>query len=602
MGVGLFTASCFSAPWRKMTTFGEIMGMAVGGPIYLVEGGVIAPALDVATLPLDLSATAYERRLQRLWAEEMARARQSDLVTIAERMAWNIPFRADEAKSARDTMGPDGSWPDIAYDDRCTRSLWPPAKHLNRTLSLACAWRQTDDAASLDACRKALTKWRAAKCTCPNWWWPTIGVPQLLGNIALALEPVLTDEERAWFAAELVRAATAQDMTGQNLVWVKQIALMRAVLLRDAAAAENAVKVIRNQVCVSSHEGIQQDWCFHQHGHQPQFGNYGLSFICEQATNAKLFDGTFLAFDKSSIGVLRSLAENGFAWTLWNGRMDVSAMGRQLFPQAQEKKARAVLGAFDDLEACGWKRPDDLGGLRFFDRSEYAVFRTNRWMASVRASSPTVIGVETDINEDNVKGQCMADGALMTYVTGREYEDVFPLWDDWRMIPGVTGYLGKPTRRGDARNCGKGLRRVAAETGDALEMDFRREGLSVHKRWAFDGEGVTCTGDGITATDGNFDVATCVEAAHAASDAGVVYQRDDVSCFRNGPLLYTVWAPRDAIRFEVAERKGDFRDFMMSLPSTPVAGRLFSLRIMHGKLPKAAAYRYRIHLAPQEVL
>ena len=33
----------------------------------------------------------------------------------------------------------------------------------------------------------------------------------------------------------------------------------------------------------------------------------------------------------------------------------------------------------------------------------------------------------------------MADGALMTYVTGHEYENALPLWDDWRMVPGVTG-------------------------------------------------------------------------------------------------------------------------------------------------------------------
>jgi hypothetical protein len=189
---------------------------------------------------------------------------------------------------------------------------------------------------------------------------------------------------------------------------------------------------------------------------------------------------------------------------------------------------------------------------------------------------------------------CMADGALMTHVTGREYENVFPLWDDWRMIPGVTGFLGKPTRREDSRNERDDIRAAAEGDGVHFAFTFSREGLTARKKWTFSPGGILCEGEGIAADDGEYEVATCVEHALAADNAGIVSRGCDVSRFRNGALLYTVHAPAEAICFEVAEREGDFSTFMLGVPPSPEKGRVFSLRILHGKAPRNASYRYEI--------
>ena len=45
--------------------------------------------------------------------------------------------------------------------------------------------------------------------------------------------------------------------------------------------------------------------------------------------------------------------------------------------------------------------------------SDYTVHRTPTWLASVRMASERVIGTEL-VNEDNLKGYYMADGALYT--------------------------------------------------------------------------------------------------------------------------------------------------------------------------------------------
>ena len=488
----------------------------------------------------------------------------------------------------------DGSWADIDYASKI-RATWPTANHLHRLLALAAAGRATGDKETLAAARAALGHWRKKRFGNPNWWWPTIGIPRHLGNAALLMDAVLTEDERR-DVISIMTVDGKSRMTGQNFAWMAENRLRRGLLARDEQAVRKALADMLTVVRVGDREGIRSDWCFHQHGAQPQFGNYGLSFLCDQARLSVILAGTEFAYPPEKLELVRRLASEGYAWITWKGMMDISAMGRQLDCGSQAGKAKGVARAFADLERSGWTRSPDPVGFRYFDCSAYAVYRTADWMASIRASTPKIIGTETGINEDNVKGMCMVDGALMTYVTGREYDGALPLWDDWRMVPGVTGYLGKPVERKDSRN----QRDDIVASGDGVRgtfaFTFAREGLTVRKKWTFDRGGVLCEGSGIAATDGRYAVATSVEQAMAAPNAGVVYQRPDASCFRNGAITYTVHAPPEEIRFEVAERTGDYSTFMRAHVPTPVSGRIFSLRILHGTCPKDASYRYRIEI------
>lgn len=165
------------------------------------------------------------------------------------------------------------------------------------------------------------------------------------------------------------------------------------------------------------------------------------------------------------------------------------------------------------------------------------------------------------------------------------------------MVPGVTGYRGKPVVRTRMPNEADDISVSVPGPGtNVVTFAFRREGLSLRKRWTFTESGVLCEGSGLTATDGDYEVVTCVEHSRAQADAACVYAREDESCFVNGGIRYVVRAPREAIGFAVVERTGDFSRFMRSLKPTPAKGRVFSLRIRHGRLPSGAAYRYRILL------
>ena len=518
------------------------------------------------------------------------------LAFLATRFADTVAPDIDISRAAafRASLKDDGSWPDIDYSDK-TRSSWQVGTHLIRRLvALAADGRRTGNHDSLAAAHRALGFWLDHRFDNPNWWWNVIGVPMAIGNAALLMGDELTDDERKGVVEIMTVPEPDFAKTGQNFAWMAGNRLRRGLLARDARTVQEALDDMLGVVRLGEAEGIQPDWCFHQHGAQPQFGNYGLSFLRSQSRLAVILAGSDFPYPPEKFALLGKLASEGYSWICWKGMMDVSAMGRQLYRDAQREKAAAVEAAFGDLARAGWRPPEPRLGFRCFDRSAYAVYRATGFMASLRASTPKIIGVETWINEDNAKGMCMADGALMTYVSGREYENVFPLWDDWRMIPGVTGYLGKPTRREDSRNERDDIRASAEGDGGHFEFTFSREGLTARKKWTFSPGGILCEGEGISADDGEYEVATCVEHARAADNAGVVSRGRDASRFRNGALLYTVHAPAEAIRFEVAEREGDFNTFMLGLHSTPERGRVFSLRILHGKAPRNASYRYEI--------
>ena len=515
-------------------------------------------------------------------------SRFADATAAVQDMSGAAKYRA--------TIRPDGSWPDIDYSSQL-RSKWTTAtKHLKvRLHALASDWYRNRNRASLDAAHLALRFWLSRRFTNPNWWWNVIGVPMCIGDAALMMDEELTDDERKG-VIEVMSVKEPKNMNGQNLAWIAENRLRKGLVARDERMVREALAVITGTVTIGDRAGIQEDWCFHQHGSQPQFGNYGLSFLSAQSRLAAILADTDFTYPGEKLKLVRNLASEGYSWIIWNGMMDVSALGRQLFRNAQRDRANAVMGAFANLEKTGWRRPSPRIGFRYFHKSAYAVYRAADFMASIRASTPSIIGTETWINEDNAKGMCMADGALMTYVTGHEYENVFPLWDDWRMIPGVTAYLGKPVHRQNSRNKRDDIRAAAAGDGGTFEFTFAREGLVARKKWTFSPDGILCEGSGISATDGAYEVATCVEHSIAAGNAGVIYRREGESRFRNGALVYTVHAPEDAIRFEVAEREGSFSAFMLSQPFELEKGKVFSLRILHGRNPQGAAYRYEIAL------
>ena len=260
---------------------------------------------------------------------------------------------------------------------------------------------------------------------------------------------------------------------------------MRAALLHDDELMKKAAGVIAEEVRVTTGEGIEPDWSFHQHGAQQQFGNYGSAFAVELTKWAAVLRGTPFAMPEEKLAILRNYLLQGQNWVTWNGAMDISSCGRQLFPDSQVKKAAAIRGVMKSMASIDTSNANeylafaarnsaqgtnDLVGTRMFWRSDYLIARHSNWAVTLKMSSNRVIGGET-VNSENLSGIHLADGATFTYRTGREYENIFPVWN-WRLIP----RHHRSDRRsfadlvGHSGACKNGVRRPARLMGPAPQQ------------------------------------------------------------------------------------------------------------------------------------
>ncbi len=516
------------------------------------------------------------------------------------------PLDAGKLRGYIESQNPDGSWPDINYADT-KRSGWEPKMHAERVLELAKAYYTESsglykDAAVMAGIHKALGYWFTNKPKCRNWWYNEIGVPKTMGSAFILLEDELTPEEREG-AVEVMSAAIFK-MTGQNKVWLAGNIMTRALLQGNRDLVKQARDTIASEICLGREEGIKDDWSFHQHGPQQQFGNYGLSYVSGMSFFHRLFAGTPMAFDSEQERILTSLINEGYRWVIWRRHMDVSALGRQLFHHAQLHKGYGLAFAAADMGLTGFPADANplVGHKHFFD-SDYTVHRSPSWMCSVKMSSSRVIGSEL-VNEDNLKGYYLGDGATFYYVTGDEYLDVFPFWD-WRKIPGVTAYEDTAPlpsiRATKSRNSSPLVGGLDDGQCGMSVMKIERDGLVAHKAWVCGRDFVLCLGAGI-ASDSARVVTTSIDQRNRRGKLSVLDHGKWSDVERERLLVapelrlhhdrtgYIVLG-NDVIA-EAGRRTGQWHDFMSMYRPATVEGEVMSLYMSHGMKPEGDTYAY----------
>lgn len=516
---------------------------------------------------------------------QKGRANESDTFELY----LDVPVNEEEMAYLIEQQREDGSFADVDYDD-LSRSAWDPKEHAMRIGRLSVRFAVTGDPRALEIARKALRYWGTAKPVCPNWWHNEIGVPRLIGPAALLLREHLDKEELDIVIEILGKASISR--TGQNRVWEAGSVLIRGILQDDESLVRLAAKEIASEIRFSDGaEGLQRDWSFHQHGPQLQFGNYGLSFASTQCWWARAFEGTELAYDGEKMDILRAYMENGLCQLVWNGYFDQNACGRQVFMNAQLSKALVTEKAarFLGIEKLG------APGARFYPDSDFGVFRTAGWYASIRMQSTRICGFETT-NDENRLGYFSSDGALLVRVAGDENKDISPLWD-WRHIPGATTWDDgtKPFTKATSGTFKKGAYNKTEKVGGWVEgdcmvayMDYCRDSLTARKSWFFFPGGIVCLGAGITG-EGSARVVTTVEQNLRQKNAKVRKSRA-----RNGSVSY-ISLDRSRFKSSVSKRTGDWHDIAVFYPEgTTASGAVFDVCIDHGTDPGGASYAYLV--------
>ncbi|MBE6387473.1 MAG: hypothetical protein E7045_05375 [Lentisphaerae bacterium] len=354
------------------------------------------------------------------------------------------PTNTAAADKALADQRPDGSFKSVKYQDK-SRGLWKGMHHWTRLRELSSAWNKTGNKKYRNGVIAGLDFWGKNLPSNSNWWWQEIGVPfqaiSVINNTKGGIPQETLENLRPLFAKSRLHG------TGQNLADAALIHFWKGVIYRDEKAVKEGIDSFMTVLKISppGKEGLQYDNCFHQHGPQVQFGNYGRGYLQNATMFIKLLSGTSYAVPEKVEDLIFNYFYYGMRWTLYKGSMDLLACGRQLWHTApytkygQIKSYSRRFGKARGMrsKADGFFKDDSVvSGSNYFFRSDYLIHRRKDLYFSFKMCSSRVIGSET-INNENLQGLYLGSGVMQYKQSGKEYDNMPALWD-WRRLPALT--------------------------------------------------------------------------------------------------------------------------------------------------------------------
>lgn len=545
-----------------------------------------------------------------------------DLMTIRERIVDSIkrPVNPGQAAKLLASVRPDGTFPDVPYDDRGPGD-WKAASHLSHVLTLA-RWYQVMNRGEPEKDRmrdtlfRSIDFWLEKDYQNSNWWWNVIGVPGTLSQIYMLLDDELEGRRREKGIEIIARGKLG--MTGGNLADVVNISIRRGILERNLDLVSQAVEMMTKEIAVTLGEGIQPDFSFYQHGTLLYNHGYGAVFLSNCSELANVVVGTAFTFPGDKIELISRLILDGNQWMIRYGTKDYGATGRGISrisgntPSAWYLRPivrnMLSLGTLHDpefrnlLSRLEGDPSAPLIGNRHYWRSDYMAHHRSGYFASARMFSNRLFNTDGPSNEEGLKSHHLSDGCTYIMRTGREYHDIFPVWD-WQKIPGTTvqvapGLEGKVNIRGTRPFAGG----VSDGRYGCAAFDFERTGLFARKAWFFFDDEFVCLGAGISCDTKN-PVITTMNQCFLKGDVTVSRKGSPQLLSRGSRLLDTVeWVYHDSTAYLFPGRErvhlsndtqsGSWWEINHILSKDTVAHDVFTLWIDHGASPKNSRYSY----------
>lgn len=532
-----------------------------------------------------------------------------------------------------DTLDDHGRWPDVQYEDT-SRADWKPTEHLRRLvqLSLAIDEAERPDTELVRGARAALDGWLELRPRAVNWWHNRIGVPLQMMHIVVLLRPHLSDQQYTG-ALDVLRQFQTDNpefgpwMAGANTIWLAKFAILYGALTADGELIHEASQRIAGEIEITTGEGIQPDFSFHQHNAQLYSGGYGTVFLSDTVLLSWVLRETPWAVPREKIEVLSKFLLEGIQWLIYRGRMNLCATGRGIarkmgYPSnqagetAMSRTARtlaeldpahreALEAAALRINANDGQAVEPLEGVRHYWRSNLTVQRRTRFASSVLAVSSRTFSMES-INDENLLGAHMNEGLTLLWQRGDEYDDMPALWD-WRRLPGVTGSpeAEMPEPRAFRKwgptsfvgGVAEGSLGVHACSFTSLHEQPPIRG---RKAWFFFEDFTVWLGADIRwATD----LPVVTTFAQRPGVAPVVNRNSEGRrTYEAKEREHTVegWTWHDGIgylpldgrprRFTLSDREGSWHRVNRKYPDEPIRGTVFTYGVDHGRAPSHESY------------
>ncbi|QIP12979.1 DNRLRE domain-containing protein [Spirosoma aureum] len=517
-------------------------------------------------------------------------------------------------------------WADINYSST-SATQWKPMNHLVRVSQFALAYtmpvsKYYKNPELFEAIKKCLEYWQIRKPTSTNWFVYTIAIPKSIGETLVIMR---AGDQRLSSELEdnlikLMTGYSPENQVGANKLDVAIHCIYRGCLTSNLTplklGIDQALLVLRQ----TEGEGLQRDNSFHQHNAQLQVASYGQTFLLGQVKTAYYLKGSTYAVTGSQLKLLTDYVRNTFLKAIRGNVMDFSGLGRKVaLPNTghpMEKNVLSSLIAIDPANKQDYQnamdritkvQPPSYGVGKShaqYWRSDYALHNRPNYTFSVRAVSGRTIRTE-NVNNENLKGYFLPDGATNIVVNGSEYDGIFPAWD-WTRIPGTTtaqlkdipkinGYYG----RGTTGFVGG----VSDSTYGAKTYYMKSMGVTAHKSWFFFDDEIVCLGSSIS-SDREEQINTTVNQSMSEGTIKIsrvgksVEVHVDSATYKND----LKWVLHDSIGYffpkggnlTITQRQqtGDWKDLASALPSNVVSKNVFKIWFNHGQKPVDSTYAY----------
>ncbi|KAJ6489074.1 polysaccharide lyase family 8 protein [Mycena sanguinolenta] len=306
-----------------------------------------------------------------------------------------------------------------------------------------------------------------------NWFSNIILIPTWVGQVCLSLGSSLSASEAAGCARMTGRAFNTLQtgingvsaITGANLLDIASIGIDQGLLLGNASEIAAGYAAVHGDLIfqnATKADGIREDGSFGQHAGLLYNGAYGKDYandvfnleICSGGTQFQAGTESRSAFTTLLLAdqwmIFLNTITNVLHW-------DYTVIGRNIAQPVSDKNDAAtlefnltqiqVLGQlwesdditnfYNDLVGTSTSvNPGSLVGNRMFYANDYMVHRGENYVTTLKMYSKRTLNAEC-VNSQNMMGFHLSDGAIYTYTTGNEYQDIFSAWD-WNLIPGIT--------------------------------------------------------------------------------------------------------------------------------------------------------------------
>lgn len=420
-----------------------------------------------------------------------------------------------DVKDLITAMDKNGKWPDINYEDT-EKANWKNLIHLKRLRNLALVWEKPGSSWSRDhrvweTFSAGLNHWLDKRYKNSNWWHNEIGVPQCMRDIIVLVKKDLTARQLKTALEVMAQLRVQENGVGANLTWSADLGFHYGALTGNNQMMGRCRELILKEIRISTEEGVQPDFSFHQHGPRLQMYQYGAAFLKDNIRLAWELRSTTLAFPDEKVNILINFTLKGWQWMARGmhtvpGTMDRSVSRVNALNNADLLDLVPYFIALSPGNRLAFRQLADiqkgkaaLAGYRYYPYSDFAAFQHKEFSFFLKTISPRTLATES-INSENLKGNLLNSGDAYLIRDGQEYFNMMPVWN-WANVPGVTTFSGadKINRKAFTGSVSDGNTGMTVMDYQ-LDSKDKAKSISAKKFWASAGKQVVCLIAGMQGT------------------------------------------------------------------------------------------------------